>query len=134
MGIAGARLLVPRSLINLLYKIDNQLRPCKVNLCITASRRYRDHQVPVHFPMRGSRIFCQCVCVCGGGGGGRWWSRSNCQEKALATVFFSSQHILQSNGLSMVNFKENFSKVSEGVQHFPGGVGGSPNANFYRNP
>ena len=32
-----------------------------------------------------------------------------------------------------------FSKVSEGVQHFPGGGGGGgvqrgPNANFYRNP
>ena len=63
--------------------------------------------------MRGSRNFHR-----GGGGGGG--SRS-VYKKALTTIFFSPQLILQkSNGQFQRNLS--FFKAPDGVQFFPGGV------------
>ena len=72
--------------------------------------------------MRGSRNFHQ-----GGGGPGQSEQKKN-TKKALTAFFFSPQLILQK---SNDQFQRNLSffKVPEGVQHFPGGGGGS---NFFQ--
>ena len=54
-------------------------------------------------------------------------------------LFFSPQLILQWFINGLLKKKTIIYKVSERVQHFPGGPtfsrgGGGPNANFYRNP
>ena len=81
-------------------------------------------------PQHTFRGHCTCadpgIFVRGGGGGGGGGPGQS-DKKALTLFFFSPQLILQkSNGL----FQRKLScfKVSEGVQHFPGGGG----SNFFQ--
>ena len=66
--------------------------------------------------MRGSRNFHRG----GGGGGGGGEGQGQSDKKALTTIFFSPQLILQkSNGQFQRNLS--FSKAPDGVHFFPGG-------------
>ena len=86
--------------------------------------------------MGGSENFCQ-----GGGGGG---GAENSMEPIFVVVVFLVPNIFYNLQEGVQRFyyrvKLYFSKISEGVQLFPGGVqlvpggGGVPNAYFYRTP
>ena len=97
-------------------------RSVRFKKCLRPKKRYSARkelgQKRCYICMRGSRNFRQ-------GGPGQ------SDKKALTTFFFfflSPQLILQkSNGQFQRNLS--FSKVQEGVQHFPGGGGGS---NFFQ--
>ena len=56
----------------------------------------------------------------------RGGSRPDCQKAALTTFFFSPQLVFSFTVVYQwfISRKLYCSKVSEGVQHFPGGVGG----------
>ena len=85
--------------------------------------------------MRGSRNFCQ-------GGGG--FSRPDCQKPVLTCVFldltlFHSFYrgcpmVISKKTIIFHGFRGGGGNICQEVQLFPGGGGGGPNANFYRNP
>ena len=74
--------------------------------------------------MRGSRIFFRG----GGGGGGQARRSENSLDNVFFFYYFFNFTFYRGGPMVLLQRKLYFSKDPEGVQHFPGGEGGS---NFF---